>query len=164
MSERSAKKFRFNIIDVLFILLILIVILGGFYFFRIRSAKNAQTAQQISISYTVEIKDIDEDDLPHITKGDPVVDSYSLKNIGIVEAISYTDSEYIGVNQEDGTIVKSVYPGYQNIKITIQADADTGHGTYEINGYTLAVGTAVSVRLPGFAGSGSCISITEGEV
>ena len=162
--ERSAKKTRFHIIDVLFIFVVLAVILGAVYFFKSRSADGVPDSKQIPITYTVQFKEVDSDVQPNISVGDAVVDSFSLKNVGTVASVDYAPGEHSVIDPKTGAMVSVTYPSEQTVIITVSANAQKNGSQYEIGGYRISIGTLVSLRLSGFTSGGYCTDISEGEV
>ncbi len=164
MNKKAAprKSLRFNIIDALFLIVILAATGVLEYILFFHSAETADTKNYTDVEYKIELRMVREELKGKINIGDKVIDASKLYTIGEVTDVKYTNYVYTGVNREQGTLVYSDYPGHINITVTISASADISSGNYMINGvYKLSVGTYVSIRVPNFTGSGYCISIKE---
>ncbi len=162
MSATKAKKIRFNIIDI-----ILMVILVGavgvlVYILAVGGRDSSAASEPIEIIYEVELKNVREEFRGAIKVGDTVVDTVKRYTIGEVIDVRYEEALYTGVDKATGQLVNSPYPGRTNIIMTVQATADTTPGYYSIDGYRLMVGTGVYFRTPGYTGSGYCITVQEG--
>jgi hypothetical protein len=158
----SRKPFRFNIIDALFLIVILAASAMLVYILFFRGAETAETPASTEVEYKVELRMVREELKGKINIGDKVIDASKLYTIGEVTDVKYTNATYTGVNKAEGILVYSDYIGYINITVTVKASADTSSGNYMVDGvYKLNVGTYVSLRVPNFTGSGYCVSIKE---
>ena len=153
---KENKKAKFNIIDALFILIVLTVIAGAVYFFFFRQSANGAGSEKTAIVYTVEAREVDSDVKIAINAGDAVVDSFSLKTIGYVKEVKTEESRYTGTDKTTGQKVISVDPTMQTVVITVEADADAENGYYEVGGYRIGVGEQINLRMKGFNGIGYC--------
>lgn len=156
------KPFRFNIIDALFLLVIIAASGALIYILFFRGTESPSASPRTDVEYKVELRMVREELKGKINIGDKVIDASKLYSIGEVTDVKYTTSTYTGVNNAEGILVYSDYPGYVNVTITVKASADTGSGSYMIDGvYKINVGTYVSLRVPDFTGSGYCVSVEE---
>jgi len=64
-------------------------------------------------------------------------------------------------DEEKSIVVNSDYPGHCTANITIRATAKVSDRGYDINGYKVAVGKLIAMRVPNFTCEGYCLSITE---
>ncbi len=161
--KNSAKKpFRFNIIDALFLLVIIAASAALVYILFFRGAGVARPSAGTDIEYKVELRRVREELKGKINVGDKVIDASKLYTIGEVTDVRYKTSVYTGVNKADGVLVYSDYVGLINITVTIKANANTSTGYYLIdNAFKISVGTYVNIRVPNYTGSGFCTLIKE---
>lgn len=157
------KTYRFNILDVLLILLVI-----GFVFVAINIIspmafiKKLQSDSSHTIEYTVEFIGVDEDFLDTIKENDNVMDSVSKNSLGTVIAVDYNTHYSELKYDEENHVGKLVdYPDKYNVTVTISADGSyiAGEG-YNVNAHRIAVGEKMSLRFPNFVGEGYCISFT----
>jgi hypothetical protein len=163
-SSKTAKKIkrkgRFNLIDFLLILLVLLLVASIVYVFVPKNFVSGLFAdKKYTIEYSVEFTGVDKKFLGNIQVGNPVLDSVSKANIGTVVAIDdstqYSELTYNGVEG----VMTPVIDKY-NIVVTIKASVDYSEGKgYSINGTRIAVGEKINARFPNFVYEGYCISV-----
>ena len=161
--KRMAKKRgRFNLIDFLLVLVLLLIIGALVYVFLPSSViKNITADKSEEIQYSIEILGVDKEFLDNIKENDVVLDSVSKSNLGTVTAvdysIQYTKLEY---NEEENAGVLSPIPDKYNVIVTISATAkfEEGEG-YTVNGVRIAVGEKINARFPEYVCEAYCISI-----
>lgn len=161
-SLRDAKKRgKFNLIDFLLILVILLIVASLVYLFFPTSWIRSITADKSAdIQYTIEMRGVDEEFINNINENDTVLDSVSKSNIGTVVAVDYSMRYTELTYNEEGQGILAEYPGKYNVIVTISATAEFNKGEgYTVNGKRIAVGEKVSARFPNYLGEGYCISV-----
>lgn len=110
--EKQKSKYRFNIIDVLLIVLILGV-LGGIYYF-VSGDGGAFLKGAIKdthdVRYVIELKTVDKDYVDNILIGDNVTETIRSGNIGRIVDVEVSPAWAITTNVETGEMLKSYYP------------------------------------------------------
>lgn len=171
-AKKKKSSGRFNFIDFLLIVIVLLIVATVIYVFAPFSwIKNLTSTQTRNIQYTVEILGVDEAFAEKIKENDTVVDSISKSGMGNVVAVDYnnkyTELQYvITENPEDGSQktegVLAEYPGKYNVIITIYGQAEYSEETgYSLNGARIAVGEKLSLRFPDYVGEGYCIGVVQ---
>ena len=156
--NKFAGMLRFNIIDVLLILIILFA--GSVAAYMFTSDNDAVVSDNtVEITYKIFVKEMDEDFRHLVSLNDKVVDSVGLFQIGEVVDLSYSNSVFVDTNSL-GEFVYSDYPEKLDMVITVKARATVSEGAYMIGGYAISVGTKVSFRVPDFTGTGYCSELT----
>ena len=153
-------KFKFNFIDIILLTVILVAAVLLAYIFmsgRIESFGN----KTITIEYEVLITRVREEFRGNVNVGDKVVDSVKLMEIGEVTNVRYDDSQYIISELASTEIYYPVYPEHLDMTVSMRAEATVSSGLYMINGYHVAVGELVSIRVPNYTGSGYCTMVRE---
>ena len=156
------RKMRFNIIDLLLIVIAVAVVAALLYVFLPNSfIKSIFADESVTIQYAIEFKGVDEAFLESIKENDIVIDSVTKAELGTVTAVDYsTQYTELKYDEESGNGVLSVVPNKHNVIVTITAtaahDADKG---YTVGGLRIAVGELIAVRFPNFTGEGYCISV-----
>lgn len=162
VKSTKKKKVRFNIIDLLLILIAVSVVAALLYVFLPNSfIKNIFADDNVTIQYAIEFKGVDEAFLESIKENDIVINSVTKAEIGTVTAVDYsTQYTELKYDEESGNAVLSVVPNKHNVIVTITAqatyDADKG---YTVGGLRIAVGELIATRFPNFTGEGYCISV-----
>ena len=161
-SKSRSNAGRFNLIDLLLIIIALVMVAAVVYVFLPTSwIKGVLSDDSISIQYTIEIQGVDEALLKNINENDVVIDSVSKSELGIVTAVDYsTHYTMLQYDETKQSGVLSVVPNKYNVIVTITADAEfiSGEG-YSVNGTRIAVGEAIKARFPNGAFEGYCISV-----
>ncbi len=160
--SRTFKRRRFNLIDFLLVVLILILVAALVYVFlptSVLKGFGANTAT--TIQYSIEILGVDEEFLDDIKENDIVIDSVTKNTIGTVTAVDfglpYTELKY---DQENSVGVLSPIAGKYNVIVTISANAEFNAGEgYSVGGTRIAVGEKVNARFPGYVCVAYCISV-----
>ncbi len=163
-SEKKRKKF--NIIDFLLIVFVLVIIAALVYVFLPSSIIKFITADTTTaIQYAVEIIGVDEEYIDNIAEGNVVNDSVSKSPIGTVVAVdSSTQYRQLQLQEENGEMAGVLSPvqGKRNVIVTISADAYFTEGEgYSVNGTRIAVGEKINLKFPNYYGDceAYCISV-----
>ncbi|MBE6606509.1 MAG: DUF4330 domain-containing protein [Ruminococcaceae bacterium] len=164
--QQINKKRRFNVIDLLICVIILVVIAFAAYIFVFSGASaNETTSNTVNIQYTLEVKAERDELISHAEKnvGKAMIDGASKYNLGQVVDFYYSGSRYSGWDAESGESVASDYPEHSDLSFVVNATAEKNpaNGRYSINGFDISVGTLVYVRLPDYTGTSYCTQITE---
>ena len=166
MKERFGAmktKAKFNIIDVLLILIIAAAAVFGAVILRSGRLGAEEASAERSIRYTVLLSNVKSQFIRNIQPGDSVTDTVKLMPIGEVKDVR---SDFATVQIEDynaGRIVTATVPDTYDVYVTVEAMATVSDGAYMIGGYQINVGTLVSLRVPNYTGSGFCTAVSEVE-
>lgn len=168
-SDRAAEKAprrsgkRFNALDALIIIIIVAVLSVTLLAYLPGGILRLPEKNNVTVTYTIEVKGVKRELAAGIAVDDPVTEkstSVSLGNISAeVEVIPYSTVRY---DAASGEVVTDEYSGLSTLLITVTAQAgyDSSRG-YTVNGRRIAIGAEYGISLPGFEGTGNCISITE---
>lgn len=158
--EKSESRSRFNFIDVIIILTLLVIIAAIIYMTVI---KNDTTKENVhSVVYTVKLTRVDEACLPFITKGAVVVDISSETEIGTVAYVNSSNSVYYSntvMTDTTGikTIVSSEYDNLYDVYVTLSSQASVDErGIAYIGKNRVLVGAPFNFRIDGFASKAFC--------
>ncbi len=122
------KKFKFNIIDVAVLLVVILVIWGASLKFGKYNEKTDESSEG-TILYTINIENVRDYSLQAYQSGDVVFDSLTGVKIGTIQNIESFDAVTYE-NSEDGELVKVVNPYKKDIILYIETP-----GTVENNAY-----------------------------
>ena len=156
----ASKKGRFNIIDLLLIVMIFVIVGSLILMFDPFSFFKGESTENVTLRYTVEIKNVSNDLKNNVKAGDKVLNSATGYDMGVVVAVETQSSfEWEYVEGED-YMSKKYSTDHSDIIITIdvQSTYEQQRG-YMVDGKQIAVGVLANLRFPSFVGSGYCISI-----
>ena len=161
------KRFlRFNFVDFILIVIILLFVATLIYIFAPFShIKELTSDKNLIVEYTVEVIGVDEEFINKIKENDIVINSVSKNNMGTVTAVDYnTKSSELQLqynvekNSYEGILVE--YPNKYNVIITITANAKyLEESGYYVNDCRIAVGENMSLRFPDYICEGYCIGL-----
>lgn len=160
-SQKKAKR-KFNFIDFLVVLVILALIGILIYVFSPWThIEKIWSNSQTELTYFVEIKDVNPEDIDLIKSGDSVLNSVTKNSFGTVSEVTNIENAYVYdyVMNEDGkmTCVISENPKKYNITVKITASADYKEDVgYSVNGCRVAIGEILNLRFPTYECSGYC--------
>ena len=160
--EKQKKAYRFNIIDLILIVLIVGAVSALAY---IMLGTNILTGgEDKTIIYTIEIPLINNDFITALNKikpGAKIIDSVRSYDIGEVREVKIADAYSNNTDMEVGVVYSKPYPDFSNVKITVKAKCKKEQARYVVNGKTIMVGVAINFRTSNFVGYGNCIYLEE---
>ncbi len=147
--KKGSQSGRFNILDLLIIVAI-IVLIGGVYikFFTGQSKAAVQTTK---VRYDIEVRNINKDFLDAIQPGDPIRDSVKGNNLGRVLDKAVYPASTINMDIESGRFVKEMVPDLFDVMISIEADAVVTPRDILVDGSDIRVGKKLFVKGKGYA-------------
>ena len=160
VNTATLKKGRFNIIDLLLIILILVIVGSLILMFDPFSFFAKGSSESVTLRYTVEIKNVSNDLKNNVKVGDKVLNSSTGYDMGTVVAIE-TQSSFEWVYEEGDEYMSKKYSEDRSdiiITVDVKTVYEEGRG-YMLDGKQMAVGVLSYLRFPNFVGSGYCISI-----
>lgn len=163
MNTQQTQKTRrkLNAFDIVIIVLLLAVAGAVIYFGVTGGGALFQKNDTVEILYTVRVREIPNDVVLTLDKGDTVIDSVKLYEVGNIESYTTEPSPFYGQNEEEKSTVLGTYPDVKDVYVTVRAEATKSEEKYDVNGMRVAVGTAIYLRTPHFAGYGFCSSVEE---
>lgn len=155
------KRYRFNFIDFIIILIIAVFALMVIYYILLPYSDSPIGVESTDIEYKIRVNGMSNDLKDMVNVDDAVLENSGLNKIGKVKSVEYTDSIYVGIDKTSGRNVSQAYPDRVDMIITVSAKAQTNTGVYIIDGFTISPGTEISFRVPGFSGGAVCEEIHE---
>lgn len=155
----NTKKGRFGFADVLIFLLVIALVVGGFWFFL--SGSLLGSGEEVSISYEVRLTEVRSELTSRVNYGDKVYDPVYGEYVGVVEKVrteQYTEQVR---DKSTGELINAVKGGYYNMYITVSAAAEYRDNIFYISGTEIRVGERVYLRLPNFCGEGYCTALSQ---
>lgn len=159
MAVKQEKKKSFNFVDIILLIIILAVVSSLVYLLVL--AYNdlfLKGGEDAEIEYVLRIEGVDNDVRFSVKEGDTLVELGTHAEIGTVVDFYEEPSEFVGYDK-DGKQVLSDDPSKRDLILIVRTDAKGEGSVYEIDSYTISVGTEVDFRIPGFTAVGECISL-----
>lgn len=167
MKGKEKRKYRFNLFDIVIILIIVAAVGTLLYFsgiknaFRLFAPGASQGEKHLTVHYTVELKTIRNIFAEYLLEGDEVIETVRNDRIGVIRDVEILPATAVTTDLQTGEIKLVTYPeeDFCNIRVTIEKDVAFENDTYLINGYAIAIGETVTFRTKNYVGSGICVAI-----
>lgn len=159
INATDKKKYHFNVIDVLLIVIVLAAISSLVFLLRDHRVVTAAKGDTVEIVYQVKFSGVREEFRNLVEIGDVVIDAETLASVGEVLNVAYAEGVYVGTDGATGKPVTSPYPGRITMTLTIKATALLTDNGYEVGGQELILGETLSLRTPAFTGVGTCLTL-----
>ncbi|MBQ4145425.1 MAG: DUF4330 domain-containing protein [Clostridia bacterium] len=151
-------KAKFNIMDGLIILvLVLAIALGGYLLFGMK--KSGEISQNTKVSVTVELKakDAEFSKLPQI--GDKVSIGVKEKMQTVVTEVEALPAKTIGYDTVNGIAMESEVPNKYDVLITVEADGVETNEKVTIDNVAARVGEEAAMKSKNWAGLGYIVAV-----
>ena len=152
MSKNKEKKFRFNIIDALVVVILVVAVFIGVRILSLKPVAQENPEKRIATA-VVEIKEVEKALLDKIQVGDKIF--LTVDNVDEATVVAKTEAmpnEVIGLNQTNNTFQ---YSSSQNSKytglITIEAEVKEDDANIFVGSTSLKVGKPIFVKGKGYS-------------
>lgn len=158
----TVKKKKLNAVDIVIILLVLAIGVGGFFVLRSRN-EIVNSGGMKTITYTVEGQNVVENaaNMPKI--GDEVYNSSTSEFLGTLTDVKVEPQKRIAYNNTKGVYEKYDVPGLFTVYVTISGDGFDTEKDITVNGTVTKVGKELSVKGKGYAFMGYIVGVNLGE-
>jgi len=160
--ERNNKfRLRLNLFDGLVLLAALVVAaLLLWSYLKPEPAVDTPAPTTQTMRYTVRFSRWVEGSSDMIEVGDVLTDNIKNYEMGTVVAVEPVPVETLLLDEESRAYVLSDFPGYEDVKVTIEAPCTvSGEAVTVGGGYVVRVGTTAYIRGQGYMASGPVISM-----
>lgn len=162
MEQKTPKfRLRLNLFDG--IILVLVLLVGGFFIWSQHKpgpAANNPATSASSVRYTIRIQRWREGTDNLIQIGDKITDNVKNFEMGQVVAVEKAPAMTQVLDHINGAFVQTEVEGYDDVLVTLESDASISQEAVQLSsGYTIRVGASAYIRGSGYMGSGSIISI-----
>jgi hypothetical protein len=166
--ENKAKKpgWRINVFDVIIIAVILLAAAALLLVWRLSGAGgNDDPIITKTLTYTIEIRGMEEGTTDNIKAGDMILDSIKKYEMGTVVSCEIVPSTMSKPNYYTGDTVLSEVPGQWTAIIELESQCtDNDADITASSGYLIKVGKEIHASGPGYAGLGYIIAIDRGDI
>ena len=163
--QRARKGNGLNLFDIFVIFVVLVIVVLLILGVRVTDLFGSRTVgRACRVEYQVHFSAVDDSFASAIAKGNGLYDADTKSGMGTVSAVEATPSKALiaSSSTEDKTGELIILPGRVDITVTVVVDALYVEGTgYTVNGRAIRIGSAYTLRFPGYVGNGVCIHLTE---
>lgn len=154
------NKIRFNLIDLLIILVIAAAVFLLLYVFVLSGNKNqVEEVNYTNIRYVFEIQKVDSRFEDLVEVGQPVQDAVERRSIGTVVGVQAVPYQKLVFDSSTGTEAVADVENMITLKITVEATAVETDRAFSVDGCIIKVGQQYSLALPGMYCVGYCTHI-----
>ena len=111
------KKIRFNYVDVIIVLLVVVVFVAGFMFVK-KGVTSGETLPEVS--FTVEVKRMPEEYKTNFSVGDKIRDALKGDTLGVVTEITSKPATDLKTSADSGKYTIAEYEDREDVYITIK--------------------------------------------
>ena len=169
--KTSQKGWKFNLLDVVIIILIIAFVGASVAMLIPRVTDFFGNGGNVTVIYTVVFSEVDEDLLEAgagIYDAETAKDKSTGRVLGTVIGDALLDNCYEFVikdgteNKDVPSLESVIIEGKKSLTVTLTASATYKEGSgYEINGQRIACNTELDMIFPNFTGRGICTVVTE---
>ena len=158
--EKTKKKLRFNIVDLIIIILVIAAVTAGVCIFlgsKLGFGKDGNEKKKIS--YVLQLSELRDIYVDNIQNGDDAYDADTDKYLGKVVSVSSEATTRIGTDKSTGNMVVSEIEGRVDLFVTLENEAEYYDGQYFIDGIPVVVGGVVTFACPELLAPANFISV-----
>lgn len=145
-------KTKFNIIDaIILIVIILIIAVGCFVYFNMTNDDAVVESNTTKVEFVVEVKDISQDVANSFNVGDAVTFGESASGSGYISMVEVVPFTKWVDNVEDGEVVISEVANRYTANVTISSDVSKTNIAYTSGSEVIAVGRKMPFNAKGAA-------------
>jgi hypothetical protein len=163
--QRARKGNGLNLFALFVIFVVLVIVALLILGVRVTDLFGSRTVgRACRVEYQICFSAVDDSFANAIAKGDGLYDADTKSGMGVVLAVEASPSKapIVSSSAEDQTGELIILPGRVDVTVTIVVDALYVEGTgYTVNGRAIRIGSAYTLRFPGYVGNGVCIHLTE---
>lgn len=153
------SKAKFNFIDALIILVVVLAIAAGAYVILSGKLSIGKSGNAAKVQYQVEIKSKLADYADNINVGDEVLVGDKEKAAATVENVEVVPFKMISEDKVNGVVHYSEVPDLYDVLITLSSDGSQTDTAIYADSTQIRVGEAITVRGKGYSGNGFIVGL-----
>ena len=154
------RKFRFNVIDALIILVVIAAVgVLAYVFASEKGDTDEKIGEKVKIQYVLQTTETREQFVKNITASDIIYDDESGKVLGTVVSVTDEPAYFTGTDNKNAVQVISEIEGKRNMFITVEADAEIQNSGYTVDGFSVKVGGTVKLSTPNLIANSNIVSV-----
>ena len=155
-NDENDTKVRFNLFDVLIIVMILALAVGGYYKVFVTNKQLLQQEQQIE--YQILISEVRQPTLDAYQNGQQVQDLKSNALLGTIIGKEVSKAKQ-AVPTSDGRLVQSEIPGKYDLLLTLQASAVVTANNIIVSNKEVKIGQKTDIKTARAASMGVVVGL-----
>lgn len=155
----AKRKFRFNLIDAVIILIVLAAVAIFGYVFLSEGSSDEKPEEVVKIQYVLQTVDLEDMFAGSISENDIIYESSTKKELGKVVSVTDEPAYFTGTDRKNSMHVISEIEGKCNLFVTVEAEAESLKNGYEVDGSVLIVGGTMMFETPNLISNSNIISI-----
>lgn len=155
--DKNGKFFgKISIIDVIICaFIILVLVFGGMFL----SKNNSVAENKITVRYTVEVTEKNDEYVNHIIVGEKVIDGVTKQEMGKIVDVSTKDAVKIAEDLKGGRYVAASIPGKKDVYITMELLADVNYPDLLAGSVPIKIGSEAALRSESVAMHGYIVDV-----
>lgn len=146
------KNRKFNIIDIIIIILIAAILCAGVYVYYVKiNGQESADADTVNLHFTVEVNGLTEEAANSFNVGDYVTLGESASGSGVIESVEVEKYKILSRNTENGTFLWSEVPDEYTAKVTIVSGVNKSDTAYTTGSENISVGKEMPFNARGAA-------------
>lgn len=148
------RKHKFNIVDVIVIVLLAAGVAALVYHF----AKGGAPDKTVSLTYVMQTDMVPEELSDNVAVGDAVYDGATGRKIGEVAACDSRPAQHTGTAANGSQVVSEV-AGYRSLYVTCEATCPAGGDGFSVDGVAISSGCRYTLMFPSLYCEAECVSV-----
>lgn len=155
----AKSKVRFNLVDVI---IILVIIAAAFAVYNAVTGRNdAEASKSVTLRYVIKTEAIGGGLENNITSGSPLYSDDGIIKYGTVVSYEVRPEYHSGKDTASGELVINPVEGKYTIYLTVEAKATLTEHSYRVDGMEIYVGKEFKAMTPDLLFKCQCINIAE---
>ncbi len=159
MAKNTERKLRFNIIDVLIIVLVAALGIAAVALRNRSSESGGRQIETYPMSFTVELQSAPEGMLEQMKPGKNIYRSTDGTYLGTIKSVSSAPHSEIKYSETSGAFEELSYQENLDIRVTIENQGYSGLRETVIGSLAVRVGDELPVKGQGFAKAGFVVAV-----
>jgi len=146
------KKTKFNVIDIVIIVLVVAIIgVGAYIFVNKFTNASVEEANTVNVDFTIEVNGLTKEAAESFNKGDDVTFGETTSGSGKIIDVVVKPYEKISKNTVDGTYVLAEVPEEYTALVTISSNVNKTETEYKSGDEIIAIGKEMPFNAVGAA-------------
>ncbi len=159
--KANKRKWSLNLFDL--IVIVLAVLIGAFLLYRSMSHgpdTDTSASGTVTVRYTVQLTRVLESVSGDIQMGDVFVDGVKKYTMGTVQSVTVGPYVQITSDYDNETYRVAQIPDYNNLMVELETKCDESSTQLLADGgFLVRAGEIVAIKGPGYAATGTIVSI-----